>query len=560
MRYSVDPSQVPLTDTFQAIIPPLGFKQILHGWQGVLRHILLALMPVQELGQPFHPTHGRPTKELYSVAGLLFLQEIHDWTNAESVEAYLFRTDVQYALNMTPGTDEMCLRTFERYRSQFLGDEMGNSLMDTLTMRLVQELELKIDHQRLDSTHVFSNMACFGRTRLMGVTIKRFLTQVHNHHPDDYQALPEPLRRRYQVSIAKLFAKEGKSTEARNRTLQQAADQMHELVGRFADHPGLATHPSYQAVVTVFQQQCELVEGKVQLRAKTGGTCMQNPSDPDATYDGHKGRGFKAQLVETCSENNPVQLILTVLPQTAAVPDSDALVPVLEDLKAKDCLPQTLLADTSFGGDDNVQAAAAEGVELVSPVAGPAPEATSTPTAPGDATAAEAAMEPLSIDDFAVDERTGKVTACPSGRIPLHMTHDAETGTTTVEMPVGTCASCPFRSACPIQSKAGGRYTLSYTAKQRRLAARRREEDTEVFGERYAKRSGIESTNSGLKRRTGLGRLRVRGKQAVFHAIYLKVAAGACSALSRRACWSRRWPRPWQRWPDWGRRQVYGRF
>ena len=37
-------------------------------------------------------------------------------------------------------------------------------------------------------------------------------------------------------------------------------------------------------------------------------------------------------------------------------------------------------------------------------------------------------------------------------------------------------------------------------------------------------RSGIESTNSLLKRVTGLGRLRVRGRRAVFASILLKVA------------------------------------
>jgi uncharacterized protein YjbI with pentapeptide repeats len=52
----------------------------------------------------------------------------------------------------------------------------------------------------------------------------------------------------------------------------------------------------------------------------------------------------------------------------------------------------------------------------------------------------------------------------------------------------------------------------------------RGETATEVFKERYKIRSGIEGTNSGLKRRTGLGRLRVRGWPAVSHAIYLKIA------------------------------------
>jgi hypothetical protein len=531
MRHSVNPQQTRLFDPFQGIIPPLGLKRIRQGWQGLFRHVLLKLMPAQKLGQHFHPILGRHTKELYSIAGLLFLQEVHDWTNSQSVEAYLFHTDLQYALNLAPGSDQMCERTFERYRALFLEDEAARGVMDQVTMELVQELEINIDEQRLDSTHVFSNMASFGRTRLMGVTIKRFLTQVHRHCRDDYDALHETLRQRYVVSTAKLFAGEGKSAEDRLHTRQQVAEDLHALIERFATHEGLKDRPSYKAMVTVFKQQCEVVEAKVQVREKTGGDCMQNPSDPEATYDGHKGEGYQLQLSETCSSANDVQLIVAALPQTAVNSDADALPKVLEDLEEKKWLPEVMTADTSYGGDGNVQLAAEKGVELVSPVSGPQPDKASEEEAKGNASlppsdqgTSAVAMELLTIDDFAVDERTGRVTACPSGRIPLETIHDAKADTTTLEMAAKDCQACAFGSVCPIQRKPGGRYHLSYTDKQRRLAARRREEDTEAFRERYVVRSGIESTNSGLKRRLGLGQLRVRGRRAVFHALYLKVA------------------------------------
>ena len=68
--------------------------------------------------------------------------------------------------------------------------------------------------------------------------------------------------------------------------------------------------------------------------------------------------------------------------------------------------------------------------------------------------------------------------------------------------------SLAYRNQCPVQETPEG-YHLEHTAKQRRVAERRREQDTEVFRQRYRRRSGIESTNSALKRRTGLGRLRV---------------------------------------------------
>src|SRR5271157_4734517 len=87
-----------------------------------------------------------------------------------------------------------------------------------------------------------------------------------------------------------------------------------------------------------------------------------------------------------------------------------------------------------------------------------------------------------------------------------------------------TCGGCPFRNACPINKTRDGRYTMEFSDKDHRLAGRRREQETPVFTERYARRSGIESTNSGLKNRLGLKRLRVRGRGSVFRVILHKLA------------------------------------
>jgi hypothetical protein len=514
MRHSVDPRQIQLFDPFAEIIPPLGRKRIDAGWQAIMRHCLLQLMPIREIGQHFHPTFGRPTKELYSMAGLMLLQELNNWTNPETVEAYLFRTDVQFALNLEPGSDEMCDRTWERYRALFIEDELAHAVMDAVTRKLVDELDLTIASQRLDSTHVFSNMARFGRTRLLAITNKRFLTQVARHFPDDFSALPEELRKRYAPSTGTLFSDKEKTPQERERSRQQAAEDMHELIERFAGHAGLNSRPSYQALVTVFGQQCELIEAKVQIRPKSG-VCVQNSSDLEATYDAHKGVGYKAQLTETCSDENAVQLIVSALVQTASVKDAEALPAVLADLQENELLPESMLADMGYAGDGNVQRAEALDVELAAPVAGQKIKQAADDPVLGP---------PLTMEDFACDERTGKVTACPAGRVPLQVLTDAATGEIEIEMKAADCHACPFANVCPMQKRPQDRYTLKYTAKQRRVEERRREQATKAFRERYSKRSGIESTNSGLKRRLGFGRLRVRGMKAVSHALYLKIA------------------------------------
>ncbi len=103
MIHSVDPRQNRLFDPFDGVIPPLGWRIIADGWQGVFRHVLLEVMPVAELGSHFSDSMGAPTKELYSMAGLVFFADFFDWTPQEAIEASIFRSDVQYALNLEPG-------------------------------------------------------------------------------------------------------------------------------------------------------------------------------------------------------------------------------------------------------------------------------------------------------------------------------------------------------------------------------------------------------------------------------------------------------------------------
>ena len=501
-----DPRQTQLFDPFEHLFSTLAYKTIRNGWQGVFRHVILELLPAETVAGEFHPIMGRPTKELYSMAGLTFIMEFEDWTKEEAAQAYMFRSDLWYALNLEPGLHSMSVRTLERYQAIFRENELAQSVMHDVTLRLVEVLEQDITKQRLDSTHVFSDMATFGRTRLMGVTIKRFLTQVKRHGREIYGALPEELLERYRPSEHQLFASAMKDKERRKLARQQVAEDMHALITRFGDDKRFNGRGTFKALCTVFEQQCEVVEEKVEVKAKTGGNVIQNPSDLDATYDGHKGPGYQAQLSETCSEENEVQLVTCAIPQTASANDVDAPGEVCEDLKQSALLPGQMLADTLYGSDENVQASAVDGVELVAPVPGKTPSG-----------------KAMNIGDFDVDEETETVKACPAGHAPESSVHNPETGETRTEMPAGTCAACEQKERCPMNQTRNGCH-FEHTSKERRLDERRRNETTDEFRGRYNKRAGIEATNSGIKRRTGMSRLRVRGKKSVFHAIIMKVA------------------------------------
>ncbi len=509
MVHIIDPRQNELFDTFKQFLSPLAYKTLVSGWQGVFRHVILAVLPANEVGSHFHPNYGRPTKELYSIAGLLLIKEFMDWTEEEAANAYMFNADIQYALNLGRDNISISSRTIQRYEEIFREDDYAGDIMTEVTNKLISELELDVSKQRLDSTHIFSDMATFARTRLMGVTIKRFLTQLKRHARECYNSLPEKLRNRYEVSQGGLFGDAASDKEKRSMLRQEVAEEMYFLINTFSGVTEVENRTSYKDLVRIFNQQCDLVEAKqqvqeksgrktdskndkgdrnnlkpslensqtgesseveiteeedncdsknappsltsdkiespkfeVEVKKKTGGRVIQNPSDPEATYSGHKGPGYQAQIAETCSKNNEVQLITYALPETSCEPDCGAVDPALNKLQKDGHLPDKMFADTHYGSDENVVSCESRGVELISPASGNPPK--KPPENPSE--------------------------------------------------------------------------------KQKRLAERRQQEQTPKWRDDYNIRAGIEATNSALKRKTGLDRLRVRGQKSVFNVILLKIA------------------------------------
>ncbi|MDR2422351.1 MAG: hypothetical protein LBE01_03135 [Deltaproteobacteria bacterium] len=106
----------------------------------------------------------------------------------------------------------------------------------------------------------------------------------------------------------------------------------------------------------------------------------QNPSDPDATHSVHKRQGFHAQLMETCaktkegSEATP-QLITYVNLEPAHNGDAYAVLPVIEGAAESGFKPEDVIAEASYGSDDNAQKANDLGVQVISPAGGKDPEA-----------------------------------------------------------------------------------------------------------------------------------------------------------------------------------------
>jgi hypothetical protein len=230
----------------------------------------------------------------------------------------------------------------------------------------------------------------------------------------------------------------------------------------------------------------------------------------DATYSGHKGKGYEVQVAETVGNGEKPELLTHVQDTPACQSDEAATVPTVEALAERKIQPQELLTDTNYASAANVIACEKSGTEVVAPVRGPAEET------PQD--------NQKTLADFTVDAKAAQPVRCPAGHAPESVAQQ-ENGNISATFPRLRCAQCPFRKTCPARRNPNGTRTLKTTMKEHVLAKRRRYEQTEEFRQRYAERAGIEATNSELKRAHGLGRLRVRGGARVRLAVYFKALA-----------------------------------
>lgn len=482
---------------------PGALRRLEQGFEGIFRRSLLQLMPADKLAKHFTDKTGRPTKELYSMAGLLLIAEFRNYTVDETADAYTYDAALQYALDIPRDKQYVCPRTIDNYRKLFRDDELAQNVFQEVTATLIKELEIDISKQRCDSTHVLSNMAVFSRYQLLATAAKRFLHALKKHDNDQFTAIEETLRKRYESSDQRLYFGEvvnpSKVTaEEKKNIITQIGEDLIYLIDRFTEKEAISQLDSYQKMKRVFNEHFEIETVKVSgqqddqpLSGDTGDNdppsspgnaqsgvkprpcgiaadggktnTLQNTSDEDAGFSGHKGSGYQAQIAQTLppeDKDGQVEgpgIITAVLVESAANYDGDSLLPLLEQQQENGLLCEQMSADSQYGSDQNVCAAADQfKVEIISPVSGASqyPEAKQNRDKP-----------------------------------IVHGTKAAEA-----------------------------------KARKARLDKRREAQLTEEWKNTYAGRSGIEGLNRALDLTTGFKKLRVRGLKAVSMSLYLKAA------------------------------------
>ncbi len=525
----------PQTTMFESsyLVPKAKADRLRASWAEIFRTRALPLIDEDLFAALYCEDNGRPNRPVQTVLGVLILKDVYDLTDAEALERLEFDLQWRHALSLTPEEAHLCQKTLHNFRAGLMAHDLSRVAFAETTDRILAALGTKVSRQRLDSTHVISNMAVLTRLGLFCETTRVFLSRLQAAHPRLYGSVPQRLRGRYLKEDGQATGyQDARAAEGRRR-LPVCARDVYRLCRRLG-HTAAAQMEEFVLLKRLLEEQCEVVkkkqplsrsdddagEGRVPVVLKeakeVSSASLQSPHDPDATYNGRKGKGYEVQVAETCHDDNKVEIITHVEVTDACVSDAQATVPTLDALEARGLQPEELVADTTYGSGDNAVVAARRGTELISPVGGPTTVAQE-----------EVADGMLTTADFEIDPRPEEPTVCPAGHFSSAQAPSGKRGhRLEVTFERSTCEGCALFGRCPAQlNRAEDGYLLIVDLAAANLERRRRAEANGSFKERYAIRAGSEATNSELKRGHGLGDLRVRGRPRVELAVHLKALA-----------------------------------
>lgn len=506
-------------------------KRLKSSWAHFFKVEILPILFRQEDQYAFlYGQTGRPNFSVARMLGLCLLQESNNMSDQEALDEFSFDLRWRYALDINEDDDYLSRRSLVEFRRRLAAKDpemkLVRNVFDTIRDSALKKLEVSTKDQRLDSTHIISNIRVRGRMALFSDTLDVFLKSLNG---DQLSIVPEDIRKWHTTESEGWF---GLGPADQKVKLEELAQYVYALIVTFEKDEIVKGTEPYQLLTRLFSEQCEYEKEpnedidsnttyKITVKKKSDGITLQSPYDPDASY-GHKGVGYSLHIAETCNNPEKPEIITDYEVHGAGRSDIGKALPVIERLSEAGMKPETLFADGGYPSVPSALKITEQQIEFMSPVnRGPL------------------ADDVVGRDQFQFDS-SGSVTQCPMGHSPTdHRVLSAHntTGRSLHAIFDGNiCRSCAMLDQCPVRAPnhrergcqardTVGDFRLEVTAELRLRDQMYADQQTPQWKERYKIRAGIEATNSELKRSHGIGKLRVRRAVKVLFAVSCKLIA-----------------------------------
>jgi len=519
--YKKTPSQQRLLGIETQVSPSLR-NRLESSWAHLFRsEVFPILFRNEDRYAMLYGTTGRPNFSVARLLGLCLLQEWNDLSDQEALDEFSFDIRWRYALDVGEEEDYLARRSLVEFRRRLAEKDpemkLIRSIFDNIRDSAIKKLGLSSASQRLDSTHIVSNIRVRGRVALFSNTLDHFLKSLNE---EQLSRVPKAIKEWHATEPEGWF---GLGPAEQKVKLQELAQYLYELIIIF--EKDLVESEPYQLLKRLFSEQCEVTNSsgessRVQVKKQSEGASLQSPYDPDASC-GHKGPGYSLQMAETCN-NSKTEIITDYEVHGAARSDIGKALPVVERLDAAGLKPGTLFADGGYPSVPSASKITEQGIEFITPV-----------------NRSRLSDDVVSRDLFTFDPN-GLVIKCPMGHSPIDHRELSAHNTTRRSLHAifdgRLCRSCTLLDRCPVRApnhrdkgcKARdtvGDFRLEITPELRLRDKMYSLQQTTEWKDRYRIRAGIEATHSELKRCHGIGRLRVRRWVRVCFAVACKLTA-----------------------------------
>jgi transposase len=458
--------------------------------------------------------NGRPAVDPVLLAGVTLLQFMEKVADRAAAEHVVYHLGWKYALDLALDYEGFHPTVLVYFRDR-LEEKGAERVIFDGVVRLLLELGLvkKKSKQRIDSTHVVGYVKQMSRLECAIEALRLALEDLQEEVGQSMR--PEFWERLWVLYVqSKVDWRLGKAE--RDQRFCQCGQDIKELLDWVdTHHQELNEIEALKLLRRVFEEQFEIVQGKIQPTAKRAASAVQNPHDADAHFaDKRKTQwvGYKVHVVESVDPEQPAKtkgdptasFITEILTTEAAQNEMAGLAAALQSEKEHHAIePAAMYADAGYVTENTLAQAEQNGMELLGP------------------TRPDPHKGPYSADAFHVDIEK-RQAVCPQGNLSTQCSRIRDTymGTEYYRIEWGSqCDLCPVQKQCT-RSKSGRRILV--VGLHHDLVERRRAEMCKPeFAKSMYPRNGIEGTQSELVRGHGLRRTKYRGLSRVSLSHYL---------------------------------------
>lgn len=444
--------------------------------------------------------NGRPNFAVNIFMGLDLIKEIRGYTDEVMLDEYAFNYQISYALGLrTLGERYFAPRTLYEFRARLYNYSLEHSEQadliyahfEKLTDHFIDVAGLTTDEVRMDSTLIMSNIKLAGRISLTYDVLVQAIKALPDHLLND--SLKLFLQSDYKTQL--LYKLKGTDALSRIQGLINQCVEVLQLIegSVLKDTMEIQLLERFLGEQAIYSEEenCWIAKGAREISPKS----LQSAYDADATYrnkNGKKHVGYALNLSETCSDENPIQMIThyELVPNTTSDVEllEDSL-PTLSEQGVKD-----VYTDGGYYSPDLYKKAQTQGITIHYT----------------DMTGRKASSEKLPYSAFEI-ENDQTVLCCPAQHKPIRISFNEKEKTLSAHFKREICEQCPQKENCRVKFQK--KDTVLRVSQKALIAeqSRLKIEDPVLRKEATSKRAAIEGTNSALKRARGVDKLSVRG-------------------------------------------------